>query len=1122
MESACEAVGKGKNARSRPIGWLLALFMAVAALSAGALLWRLHGYETRLKEADGHYGIVSLQLAGTAARANAIVRAWSAFPKESAVSSASPVSRIAYARASVYDDFAFIPAWALTFVLAMLCIFRPLGFRCRPLRWLFALPVAAALLDVGENFALLRILDAGGSAGQAAVTLATLAAGVKFFLLAVTLLAVLSALCFWLLTCPWREERECVGGDREVPRRVGQEGRKRRRAWPFIKPIERVVRNEQRYLRSRRRLAGLESPEELGRRAVGLSLSGGGIRSAMQGLGVLQTLMQNGLIRHVDYLSTVSGGGYVGTALSSLLSARRIDEGPAPGGSEQFVFRPGDTPHFDLDPDGVRAPFAEAVASGSAGRQPCSWIDGKMVVTHLRAFGDYLVRRRRLLDRDMLRAVGGIGAGIVATLLLFASLMLLISGVVLILIHLNQADAFASVPEEFGDYLSGMWKGMQISHFTLVAILGGLLLAATAIFASLIQIQSPILWFKRDGDTADEAGQYRLLWIVGGIALACGLLLCGPLARELPGARPSLLFPVAFFLGGAVAAGFAYVAMVVARGETGLFGSNIQRRSFVAASLALCCYLLILCAGLALLPWGLGAIGKALRLPATVSLSGGAAMGAFAWWNAHRVQVKEFKGQVERGVKWLKRASETLRRLVLGLVVAVFVIASLILGLSFVHGMLAPPSPPKELYGLALVAVTVLLGLAFYLLGVVLDFNKLSLHYFYRDRLVDAFLRTEARPAKAYGRNLELKRDHQEMQVTELHGVGKDCLPRLPARESFIQYEAVGKPRRREFSFQDAEPLKPRAWRFAGAATAAPYHLYVACVNLGTERDMHFRSRKSDIFIFSKLYCGSSVTGYVDSGVYRSGDTKVARVMTTSGAAVDSALGRDTFFAQSFATTLFNIRLGQWMENPAFRAGSHVHLQENGVFWPLYMVMESLGMSDSTRRLVHLSDGGHSGDNLGLIPLLQRRCRLIIAMDAEKDPDYRFESLVHAICYAEVDLGIRIDLRLNTLNPAETGLAAAHFAIGHIHYPKTIACPEEDGVLVVLKSSVTSSDSVLIQKFKQAHPEFPQESTADQFFSEDQVEAYRQLGRAMAESLLSAHPELARGDLSISASRGAS
>ena len=58
-----------------------------------------------------------------------------------------------------------------------------------------------------------------------------------------------------------------------------------------------------------------EAPVEHG--LVGLAFSGGGIRSATFGLGVLETLRRLGTLKSVDYLSTVSGGGYIGAWLSA-------------------------------------------------------------------------------------------------------------------------------------------------------------------------------------------------------------------------------------------------------------------------------------------------------------------------------------------------------------------------------------------------------------------------------------------------------------------------------------------------------------------------------------------------------------------------------------------------------------------------------------------------------------------------------------------------------------------------------------------------------------------------------------------------------------------------------------
>src|SRR5215831_13983311 len=52
---------------------------------------------------------------------------------------------------------------------------------------------------------------------------------------------------------------------------------------------------------------------------LGLAFSGGGIRSATFNLGVLQGLAERGLLAHIDYLSTVSGGGYIGSWLHGVI-----------------------------------------------------------------------------------------------------------------------------------------------------------------------------------------------------------------------------------------------------------------------------------------------------------------------------------------------------------------------------------------------------------------------------------------------------------------------------------------------------------------------------------------------------------------------------------------------------------------------------------------------------------------------------------------------------------------------------------------------------------------------------------------------------------------------------------
>ena len=63
---------------------------------------------------------------------------------------------------------------------------------------------------------------------------------------------------------------------------------------------------------------------------AGLALSGGGIRSATFCLGVVQVLAGAKLLAKFDYLSTVSGGGYLGAFLSNQFDEHDVANEKAP------------------------------------------------------------------------------------------------------------------------------------------------------------------------------------------------------------------------------------------------------------------------------------------------------------------------------------------------------------------------------------------------------------------------------------------------------------------------------------------------------------------------------------------------------------------------------------------------------------------------------------------------------------------------------------------------------------------------------------------------------------------------------------------------------------------------
>ncbi|MFN3750755.1 MAG: patatin-like phospholipase family protein, partial [Thiobacillus sp.] len=87
-----------------------------------------------------------------------------------------------------------------------------------------------------------------------------------------------------------------------------------------------VLRDELTRLRPENDAPAGQCPETCADHAalMGLALSGGGIRSATFALGVIQALARLRLLRGFDYLSTVSGGGYIGAWLSALIHRSRL------------------------------------------------------------------------------------------------------------------------------------------------------------------------------------------------------------------------------------------------------------------------------------------------------------------------------------------------------------------------------------------------------------------------------------------------------------------------------------------------------------------------------------------------------------------------------------------------------------------------------------------------------------------------------------------------------------------------------------------------------------------------------------------------------------------------------
>ena len=100
-----------------------------------------------------------------------------------------------------------------------------------------------------------------------------------------------------------------------------------------------VIKEEDEYLKARRKYRnGDAEADQLDDTRFGIAMSGGGIRSATINLGILKTLNKFGVLAKADYLSTVSGGGYTGAYVQSLLKKRAEEIKDQPEAAYENLF----------------------------------------------------------------------------------------------------------------------------------------------------------------------------------------------------------------------------------------------------------------------------------------------------------------------------------------------------------------------------------------------------------------------------------------------------------------------------------------------------------------------------------------------------------------------------------------------------------------------------------------------------------------------------------------------------------------------------------------------------------------------------------------------------------------
>jgi hypothetical protein len=321
-----------------------------------------------------------------------------------------------------------------------------------------------------------------------------------------------------------------------------------------------------------------------------------------------------------------------------------------------------------------------------------------------------------------------------------------------------------------------------------------------------------------------------------------------------------------------------------------------------------------------------------------------------------------------------------------------------------------------------------------------------------------------------------------------------------------------------------------------------PMHVLNVTLNLAAGRNLAWQQRKGESMTLTPLHAGAAFTGYRpmaprpkagvkvspdDDGYGGPGGVTLGTAMAISGAAASPNDGAGTTALGAFLMTFFNARLGWWLGNPG-APGANTWTRSAPAWRLTPILSEMFGLTSDRSQYVYLSDGGHF-ENLALYEMVFRRNRFILVSDAGADPNYTFEDLGNAVRKIRIDFGIPIEFD-NPVNIGGMGTTGgAYWATAKIKYsavdmPQDAGCKEGDydGVLVYIKPAVYGKlEPRDVINYANLSPTFPQESSADQFFSESQFESYRALGSWIVDQLV-ANSAAAGAPATAAAQRGGS
>ncbi len=824
-------------------------------------------------------------------------------------------------------------------------------------------------------------------------------------------------------------------------------------------------------------LAGLYGAiHELERPRSALCLSGGGIRSACFALGVMQGLARHGLLFSFDYLSTVSGGGYIGSWLSAWRQHAQDDDAV----QAALVARKVDPPDEPAQLQGLRA-SSNFLTPKVGAMSPDTWTAVALFIRNLVLNWTVFLPLFLALVLVPIGAAEFIGwaplwPSLWPEVLVMVAAVLLIWGLTQSLIYRSGVDGYGL---NQGQYLRRILIPLYVAATLLCAValhpflvlaatdFGGWLLIGAGAGAILYGVSWWIAfaWRPREfgrlallGTEQDpvSALQLFLYWVVTGAVSGAIVAVGYDLWLGTRGSSPyGAWVNTATVKNLLVTVGVSWLMFALTLGDTLYVGlasyakdgdSEREWRArssgwLVAVTLVWMVFSGIVLFGPAALDaawkWGFAAAGGTVSGLVAVLMGGSA-----------RSAATTARQLVE---KWPVTLTVSIATLIFLPLLAILLAGGARLALDKIELALSSDSVSISYFPGPRLLVTAIGGVACLIAALIMscyiNVNRFSLHAVYRNRLIRGFLgsaRGMARRPDAF--------------------TGFDLADNMPMA-------ALWPPR-------------------SNGMGRCLFPIVNMALNVTAGNNLAWQERKAEAFAVTPLAAGNPRVKFRSTALYgdRKGGITLGTAMAISGAAVSPNQGYHSSPLVGMLMMLANVRLGWWLGNPN---DSLTAPREGPNFSFVPIINELFGLTTDRGKYIYLSDGGHF-ENLGIYEMIRRRCRYIVVSDAGCDPDCQLGDLGNAVRKIWIDLGVAIRFRsIDVAARKREPVAGVYCAIADICYPEPEA---EPGLLIYIKPGYHGTEPADVRSYAALNPTFPHESTSDQWFTEAQMESYRMLG----------------------------